>query len=133
LLEQVPDFIAGELPLGPAVPLTGEYTPMNLFVRDGRLAAMYDFGDGLVGPREYDWLGPLCFLAAGQPARVAAFCAGYGVQIDAPMRLRLMRLMLLHRYSALRAQIKCEGWQEAESFEALAQRLWSLPTVSATL
>lgn len=125
LLAQVPAFIAGELPQGPAVPLTGEFTPMNLFSSGGALAAMFDFGDGLVGPREYDWLGPLCFLAAGHPARVDAFCAGYGVSIDAPMRLRLMRLMLLHRYSALRLQIAWPGWQDAPSFEALAEQLWA--------
>lgn len=125
LLAQVPAFIAGDVPLGPPVPLTGEYTPMNLFSQGGRLAAMYDFGDGLVGPREYDWGGPLCFLAAGHPQRVAAFFAGYRVPFDAAMRLRQMRLLLLHRYSALKLQIAWPGWERAESFEALAERLWT--------
>lgn len=125
LLAQVPDFIVGPLPASPAVLLTGEYTPFNLLgdAATGRLAAMFDFGDGLVGPREYDWLGPLCFLVAGDAARCAAYFDGYGATVDAPMRLALMRLLLLHRYSNLKAQIKAPGWQAEPDFAALAQRL----------
>lgn len=126
LLRALPAFIAGPLPEGPDVLLTGEYTPMNLFTLDGRLAAMFDFGDGLVGPREYDLLGPLCFLAAGNAARCTAFMAAAGAQLDEALRLKLLRLMLLHRYSNLKAQIACEGWQQAGSFEELAARIWPL-------
>jgi hygromycin-B 7''-O-kinase len=126
LLAQVPKFIAGPLPECEAVLLTGEYTPMNLFTIDGRLAAMYDFGDGLVGPREYDWLGPLCFLAAGSAERCAAFMGGVGVELTEALRSRLMRLMLLHRYSHLRAQLRIIGWETARDFEDLAERAWPL-------
>ncbi len=131
LLAQVPAFVAGPLPEGPAVLLTGEYTPFNLFTTASatghRLSAMFDFGDGLVGPREYDWLGPQCFLVAGDAGRSAAFMHGYGAQVDEAMRLRLMRLLLLHRYSHLKAQVAIEGWQDLRSFEELAARLWPLP------
>ncbi len=124
LLDQLPDFISGPLPDGPSVLLTGEYTPMNLLLNGSHLAGMFDFGDGLLGPRQYDWLGPLCFLAAGHPARVRSFMAGCGVVLDDGLRLALLRLLLLHRYSALRAQIACPGWQQSPSFEALALRIW---------
>ena len=126
LVQALPGFIDGPLPEGAPVLLTGEYTPMNLFTQDGQLAAMFDFGDGLVGPCEYDWLGPLCFLAAGNAARCAAFMAGYGAKLDEPLRLALLRLLLLHRYSNLPAQIACAGWQSARSFEELAERIWPL-------
>jgi hygromycin-B 7''-O-kinase len=124
LLRRLDAFIAGPLPECEAVLLTGEYTPMNLFTRDGVLAAMFDFGDGLVGPREYDWLGPLCFLAAGSAERCAAFMAGTGTELTAPLRLQLLRLLLLHRYSNLRGQLALPGWQEVPDFETLAERLW---------
>jgi hygromycin-B 7''-O-kinase len=124
LLAQVDAFVAGPLPEGPSVALTGEYTPMNLFTRDQRLAAMFDFGDGLVGPRQYDWLGPLAFLCAGQPNRVAAYFDGYGERPSRDERLALMRLLLLHRYSNLRAQVAAQGWREARDFAELAQRLF---------
>jgi hypothetical protein len=32
--------------------------------------------------------------------------------------------LLLHRYSNLKAQIAMQQWQEARSFEELAERLW---------
>lgn len=126
LLAQLPAFLAGPLPQGPAVALTGEYTPMNLLESGGHLAGMYDFGDGLLGPRAYDWLGPLCFLAAGHAPRVQAFFRGAGVAPSEALRLELLRLLLLHRYSHLRGQLACPGWQGCESFEALAAYVWPL-------
>lgn len=131
LMEQLPAFLAGPLPEGPGVTLTGEYTPMNLLVQHDGLSGMFDFGDGLVGPRQYDWLGPLCFLCAGLPARVQAFFAGCGAVPDAAERQALLRLLLLHRYSNLAAQIALPGWQQAPSFEALAALLMPQPALGA--
>lgn len=131
LLAQLPDFLAGPLPDGPAVILSGEYTPMNLLVQGGRLVGMYDFGDGLIGPAAYDWLGPLCFLAAGHADRCHAFFSGYGVLPGALERQALLRLLLLHRYSHLPAQIALPGWQGVGSFEALAALIWPQLPVSA--
>jgi hygromycin-B 7''-O-kinase len=124
LLARLEAFIAGELPAGRSVILTGEYTPMNLLHGAGGIVGMFDFGDGLVGPREYDWLGPLCFLAAGHADRCDAFMEGYGAPRGRAWRLPLMRLLLLHRYSNLPVQIACSGWQQVQSFEALAELIW---------
>lgn len=124
LLPQLDNFLQGPLPSGADVILTGEYTPMNLLVQGPSLAGMYDFGDGLVGPREYDWLGPLAFLAAGSAARCQAFFDGYGVLPDAQQRQALLRLLLLHRYSNLPAQLAFPGWQQAQNFEELSALLW---------
>ncbi|HUG26472.1 phosphotransferase family protein [Piscinibacter sp.] len=105
LLAQLESFLHGPVPEGPDVILTGEYTPFNLMHQDSGLSSMFDFGDGLVGPREYDWLGPLCFLAAGDAARIDAPFDGYhGRPFDRGRREALLRLILLHRYSNLKAQ-----------------------------
>jgi hypothetical protein len=66
----------------------------------------------------------LCFLAAGHAERCDAFMEGYGAAPGRAWRLPLLRLLLLHRYSNLPAQIACKGWQEAPDFEALAQLIW---------
>lgn len=125
LLSQLPAFLEGEVPEGPDVILTGEYTPFNLLYQNGGLSAMFDFGDGLVGPREYDWLGPMCFLAAGDAAGVDALFDGYhGRPFDRGRRDALLRLLLLHRYGHLKAQIAVAGWQGVTSFPALAALIW---------
>jgi hygromycin-B 7''-O-kinase len=125
LLAQLPAFVQGPVPAGPHVLLTGEYTPFNLLHQGGGLAAMFDFGDGLVGPREYDWLGPLCFLAAGDAERIDALFDGYcGRPFDRSQREALLRLLLLHRYSQLKAQIKLPDWQAAPDFASLAALIW---------
>ncbi len=125
LLAQLESFLEGPVPEGPDVILTGEYTPFNLLHQGSGLSAMFDFGDGLVGPREYDWLGPLCFLAAGDAARIDALFDGYhGRPFDRGRREALLRLTLLHRYSNLKAQISLPGWQAAPDFAALAALIW---------
>jgi len=124
LLAQLEAFLAGPVPVGPEVILTGEYTPFNLLFDGQGLTGMFDFGDGLVGPRDYDWLGPLCFLAAGHAARIDAFFAGYGQAFDRTRRGELLRLLLLHRYSHLPAQIAVPGWQQSSTFAALAAQIW---------
>ena len=125
LLAQLEAFLPGPVPEGPDVILTGEYTPFNLLHQGDGLSAMFDFGDGLVGPREYDWLGPLCFLAAGDASRVDAFFDGYhGRAFDRSRREALLRLLLLHRYSNLKAQITVPGWQAAPDLATLAALIW---------
>jgi len=121
LLADLDRFLAPFDDSSAGVILTGEYTPMNLLVEGDRLVGMFDFGDGLVGPREYDWLGPMCFLAAGQRARHEAFLVGYGGSLD---RRRLLQLLLLHRYSNLPAQLAIDDWQNASDLDALAAWIW---------
>jgi hygromycin-B 7''-O-kinase len=123
LLRQLQGFLDGPVPTGPDVMLTGEFTPFNLLVDDeGSLTGMIDFGDGLVGPRAYDWLGPMCFFAEGRAERLDAFFAGYGMATPRADREALLRLLLLHRYSCLPAQLKMPGWEDAPDFSALAAR-----------
>ncbi len=125
LLAQLDVFLQGPVPEGQDVILTGEYTPFNLLHQGSGLSAMFDFGDGLVGPRAYDWLGPLCFLAAGDAPRIDAFFDGYhGHPFDRRQREPLLRLLLLHRYSHLKAQIQVPGWQAAPDFATLAALIW---------
>jgi hygromycin-B 7''-O-kinase len=112
--------------------LTGEYTPFNLLVastEDGwTLTGMIDFGDAMVGPRDYDFLGPSMFSCAGDPELIGALFRGYfgsSYQITHPMRMRLMALATLHRYANLDVQLRIAHWREhVSSLEALAELVW---------
>lgn len=110
--------------------LTGEYTPGSILVtrRDGawQVSGLVDFGDAMVGFSEYDLLGPGTFLAAGDPAHLQALLSGCGGANDAGLGRRLMRLLLLHRYSNLPVQVRIEGWQRARDLDALERLLWPL-------
>lgn len=133
-IEGVEAFVKEALPLLPSafepVVLTGEYTPFNLLVERGgegwTISGMIDFGDAMVGFREYDLLGPCVFLAGGDPALLRSLLRGYGYadsQINDDLRRRLMLLLVLHRYSNLRAQVRIPGWEslvgEIQSLRAL--------------
>ena len=125
----------GRLP-GDARPvvLTGEYTPFNLLVEGPvgalRFSGMIDFGDAMVGLREYDFLGPIMFLAAGDASLVQSLLQGYGYthgQIGSQLRRKLMLLQILHRYSNFSAQLKIPDWQKkVNSIEELEELIWPL-------
>lgn len=112
--------------------LTGEYTPFNLLAQqDGagwHLTGMFDLGDGMVGPREYDLLGPSMFSCEGDPRLVRALFLGYFGQahtLNHAARMQLMALAVLHRYSNFNVQLRIPHWQgRAQSFEALAELVW---------
>ncbi|MFN0149531.1 MAG: phosphotransferase family protein [bacterium] len=114
--------------------LTGEYTPENVLVarRDGRfcLSGLIDFGDAMVGFSEYDLLGPSVFSVGGNPQRLRALLDGFGYHdraLERGLAQRLMRLMLLHRYSDLNAQVRIDGWQDrVRDIDELERLLWPL-------
>jgi hygromycin-B 7''-O-kinase len=114
----------------PPVILIGEYIPENFLLAcdDGQwsLAGLFDFGDVLAGWRDYDLLGPSAFMAAGRPGRVKSLLEGFGYATpDAPLKRRLMALMLLHRASDLNAHICIDGWQErAADLVELQDLIW---------
>lgn len=119
-LTQVRDYVTSNVALIPKqspVILTGEYTPFNLLASkvgdQWQITGMIDFGDVMVGLREYDFLGPCLFLGEGNASLIDALFRGYGYaspRNDEMLRRRLMVLAVLHRYSNLRAQIRIDNW-----------------------
>lgn len=114
--------------------LTGEYTPFNLLVQNINgiwdLTAMIDFGDAMIGYREYDLVGPLMFLCEGNKELVQILLSAYGYSendFNKKLRIRLLLLAILHRYSNLNTQIRIPGcFDKVRSFEELEQIIWPL-------
>jgi len=114
--------------LAPTAILTGEYTPFNLLVSGAQLTGMIDLGDAMIGPREYDLLGPSLFLAAGDVAlQRALFTHARGPRwpLEPDVRRGLLALFVLHRYSNPDAQVRLAGWRDrARSMDELGELIW---------
>jgi hygromycin-B 7''-O-kinase len=138
ILSQLPNYLDRTMKLLPlsVVPvlLTGEYTPFNLLVKRisnrWTLSGMIDFGDCMLGYQEYDLLGPGAFLIQGNSQLLREFLLSYGyspLELDHDLSRRLTALMLLHRFSNLRIQIRIPAWENKvtcpEDFESL---VWGL-------
>lgn len=114
--------------------LTGEYTPMNLLVKqhDGvwHIDGLIDFGDAMLGLQEYDLLGPGAFLIQGDKSLLRLFLTAYGFlpnEMTEILSYQLTALMLLHKYSNLNVQIRIKNWKEqVSSIEALQNLVWGL-------
>jgi hygromycin-B 7''-O-kinase len=121
------------IPDEPPVILTGEYTPFNLLVNpigdQWRITGMIDFGDAMIGLREYDFLGPCLFLGEGRFELLDSLFNAYGYanpRKDEALRERLTVLAILHRYSNLTFQIRIENWESrVKSLEELVNLVFA--------
>ena len=121
LLMQIPEYLESAEELLPKlknqVILTGEYTPMNLLVKQiagtWHITGLIDFGDSMLGLPEYDLLGPGLFLIQGDKKLLREFLTAYGYSpedMTEKLSYQLTVLMLLHRYSNLNVQIRIKDW-----------------------
>ncbi|MDF3054977.1 MAG: hypothetical protein K0Q74_884 [Gammaproteobacteria bacterium] len=136
LLQQIPDFLDSAKAILPKINrpviLTGEYTPMNLLVKqlDGtwHIDGLIDFGDAMLGLPEYDLLGPGAFLIQGDKALLKNFLIAYGYtreKLTKNLSRQLTTLMLLHQYSNLNIQVRIAGWEKkVKTIEDLENLVW---------
>lgn len=138
LLKQLPEYLNKSTKLLPTITkpvlLTGEYTPMNFLVKQENnlwhIAGLIDFGDCMLGLAEYDLLGPGAFLINGNKKILREFLLAYGYKpenINALLSQQLTTLMLLHRYSNLKIQIRINDWQnQVGNFNDIEQLVWGV-------
>lgn len=136
LIDDIPNYLKTNAAsvtrkLTAPVLLTGEYTPGNIMIDskagEWSVTGIIDYGDAMIGHFEYDFLGPATFLAGGSNELLTSFLKGYGVaedEMNTALSLRLMTLLLLHRYSNFEVQIQVPGWKKALSLSALAQLIF---------
>jgi hygromycin-B 7''-O-kinase len=112
--------------------LTGEYTPVNLIVKQiegiWHIHGLIDFGDTMLGRFDYDLLGPVAFLIQGNKELLIEFLMSYGYlknDLNSNLSHQLMALMLLHRYSHLDRQIKIKDWKKnVHTINDLEKLVW---------
>lgn len=134
LVQQIPKYLeSSDLPkiIRPVI-LTGEYTPMNLLVREisgvWHICGLIDFGDAMLGLPEYDLLGPGAFLIQGDKQLLKEFLQAYGYSKESmtpALSRQLTILLLLHRYSNLNVQIRIKDWKSrVNRLEDLENLVW---------
>lgn len=136
LIQQIPAYLESiktNLPrIKQSVLLTGEYTPMNFLVKQmagiWHIDALIDFGDAILGLREYDLLGPGAFLIEGDKKLLKEFLIAYGYSTDLmtqTLSYQLTALLLLHKYSNLEMQVRIKNWKKkVTSLKDLENLLW---------
>ncbi|MDP3532225.1 MAG: aminoglycoside 3'-phosphotransferase/choline kinase family protein [Alphaproteobacteria bacterium] len=136
LLEEIPSYLDSTkdslIKIEKPVLLTGEYTPMNFLVKqtDGvwHIDALIDFGDSMLGLPEYDLLGPGAFLIQGDKLLLREFLNSYGYtsnELTPALSHQLMALMLLHKYSNLKIQVRIEDWKsKVHNLKDLESLVW---------
>ncbi len=138
LVKQIPHYLAKSkksLPnIHKPVILTGEYTPMNILVKQKQdawhISGLIDFGDAMLGLAQYDLLGPGVFLIQGNKKFLREFLIAYGYSpkdLTKNLSRQLNTLMFLHRYSNLNLQIRIPNWQQKiENISDLENLVWGL-------
>lgn len=138
LLKQLPAYLESTdnslITIEKPALLLGEYTPMNLLVKQAQggwhIDGLIDFGDAMLGLPEYDLLGPGAFLVQGDKVLLRQFLTSYGYTSDTMTPVlshQLMALMLLHQYSNLNVQVRIKDWQnKVHNLEDLESLVWGL-------
>jgi hygromycin-B 7''-O-kinase len=136
LVEQIPSYLDSMkdalVKIEKPVPLTGEYTPMNLLVKQTHgvwhIEGLIDFGDCMLGLPEYDLLGPGAFLIQGDKSLLREFLTSYGYMpnmLTPELSHQLMALMLLHKYSNLNIQVRIKDWMsQVDNLKDLENLVW---------
>ena len=82
----------------------------------------------MLGLAEYDLLGPGAFLIQGDPLLLREFLTAYGYsadQMNQNLSHKLTALMLLHKYSHLKVQIRINQWEhKVKNIQDLAKLVW---------
>jgi len=135
IVAQIPGFLAAALAGDEEVPLAllnGDLTEDHILLeqRDGRwrISGLIDFGDALVGARDYEWIA-LWFSALDRDyEELATFMTAYDphLKLDDAFFTRAMAFTFLHEFGPdiLALTLKAMGQPQIESLQELQALLW---------
>jgi hypothetical protein len=122
LIDQIPDYLR-TYEAGPRCLVHGDLTEDHLFIREGELLGIIDWGDAMVTDPFYE-LGALHLGAfAGDRRLLGQFLRGYGWRVDQGFADHALQVALMHEFD-LFASI-CDLTTGFETLTALAKGLWT--------
>ncbi len=66
-----------------------------------RITGIFDFGDAIFAPREYEFVSAGCLLGGGEPGMFSAFLEGYGYDPEPGFVRKMTAYLLIHRYGRI--------------------------------
>jgi hygromycin-B 7''-O-kinase len=137
LLAQLPDYLAGALPLFPPdfrptiinCDLTCDHVLLTEQDEHWHITGLIDFGDVQVGHVDYEWVALHLSLLEGDRDLLRAFLRAYGWEqvVDERFSRRMMAYSLLHLFSDMRPFVERLGGPErVRQIEELEAALWRL-------
>ena len=123
LVAQVPSFLADSLE--PDTLVHADLTADHVFIRDGGLEAIIDWGDALVADPYYELVAAWNGLGQNE-RRLDAFLAAYGWERGDDFPKRLLQAILEFQFNALGGLPELVDLDSVSSLDELAIRLFGL-------
>jgi hygromycin-B 7''-O-kinase len=123
LLEQVPEYLA-DAP-APSVLVHADITADHVFLEEGRLEGIIDWGDAMVADRHYEFVAVYLDALAGSRELFRAFLDGYGLSPDEQFATRSLQGVLEFQFDAVKRVNKLANLESVASLDHLAERLFA--------
>lgn len=124
LIGQIPEYLSDALPADTL--LHADLTEDHIFVANGELLGIIDWGDSLVADPYYD-LVPVFFDSIGtDPAARVAFLDGYGSRRADDFPRRMMQAVLEFEFGVIRRIAQLVDLSTIRTFDQLGERLFTL-------
>jgi aminoglycoside phosphotransferase len=121
LIDQIPSYL-DDYRVGSRCMVHADLTEDHIFVRDGKLIGVIDWGDAMITDPYYE-LGALHLGAfAADRQLLGSFLDGYGWTVDQTFVRHAMQVALMHDFDLFSAVSSLCA--EADSLDDLADRLW---------
>jgi hygromycin-B 7''-O-kinase len=122
LVDQIDDYLA--TPSAVRRLVHGDLHADHVFVSNGRLVGVIDWGDALCGDPYYELPALFFGTFGGSTALLGAFLRAYGWKINSDFAGRAMTMTLLHEFNPLDGHLP--PFDDIGSLHDPATRLWQL-------
>ncbi|MHB1910436.1 MAG: phosphotransferase family protein [Acidimicrobiales bacterium] len=124
LVEQVPQYLAGADQ--PAVLVHADVTAGHVFMAEGELEGIIDWGEAIVADRHYDFVAVYLDAFSGSAELFEAFLEGYGLDRDEAFTTRALQGVLEFQFDAISRIGELVSPSSIRTLDELAERLFAL-------
>jgi aminoglycoside phosphotransferase (APT) family kinase protein len=124
LIDEIEDYLVE--PSGERRLVHADVTSDHVFVVDGRLEGIIDWGDAVATDPHYELVALHLDVFRGDKALLRAFLDAYGWPVEPDFARRAMSCALLHRFDVLATAAELVPLDELATLNDLATALWEV-------